>query len=303
MASLNRKTTTRPLPKSAELIERGGRQLARWKDRSGRTRTAPLVLNADGTPKRGPDGRPRIRTRSATVFAKLRIGGAVRVVATGCRTEDGATHRLGELVKRAEHLQANILTPSEARSADYQTTPLPGHVAAFELALQSRGVARLVKDRRGKLRIETCDDRGRVLDLHALRHTYGTLLAAAGVPLQVAQRAMRHSDVRLTTNVYTDPRLLDLRAAVEALPHIAATGELLHDAARATGTDDDGGPSLVAPTVAPASGNVGLCSSVKVARHPNAAEAAAKTRALVSVGKVETRERLSLLDNRLVDSG
>jgi hypothetical protein len=29
---------------------------------------------------------------------------------------------------------------------------------------------------------------------------------------------MRHSDIKLTMNVYTDPKLLDVRAALDALP-------------------------------------------------------------------------------------
>lgn len=49
------------------------------------------------------------------------------------------------------------------------------------------------------------DDRGRTLDLHALRTTFGTLLSNGGVPLRTAQAAMRHSDPSLTANVYTGP--------------------------------------------------------------------------------------------------
>src|SRR5262249_32250488 len=49
------------------------------------------------------------------------------------------------------------------------------------------------------------DDRGRVLDVHALRHTFGTLLSKGGVGPRTAQAAMRHSDIKLTMNVYTDP--------------------------------------------------------------------------------------------------
>ncbi|MBS3735518.1 MAG: tyrosine-type recombinase/integrase, partial [Phycisphaerae bacterium] len=62
------------------------------------------------------------------------------------------------------------------------------------------------------------DDRGRVVDLHALRHTFGTHLSKAGVAPRTAQAAMRHSSLELTMNVYTDPRLLDVGAAVDALP-------------------------------------------------------------------------------------
>ena len=62
------------------------------------------------------------------------------------------------------------------------------------------------------------DDRDRTVDLHALRHTFGTHLSAAGVRPRTAMAAMRHSSLDLTMNVYTDPRLLDVAAAVDALP-------------------------------------------------------------------------------------
>ncbi len=62
------------------------------------------------------------------------------------------------------------------------------------------------------------DDRGRTIDVHALRHTFGTNLSKAGVSPRVAQAAMRHSSIDLTMNVYTDPRLLDVQGAVESLP-------------------------------------------------------------------------------------
>jgi hypothetical protein len=45
----------------------------------------------------------------------------------------------------------------------------------------------------------------------------------AGVPLTVAQRLMRHSDPKLTSNLYTDVRVLDLHGAVEAMAPIAPT--------------------------------------------------------------------------------
>jgi integrase len=65
------------------------------------------------------------------------------------------------------------------------------------------------------------DERGRVVDVHALRHTFGTHLAKAGVAPRVAMAAMRHSTIALTMNVYTDPALLDVGAAVDSLPAFA----------------------------------------------------------------------------------
>lgn len=52
------------------------------------------------------------------------------------------------------------------------------------------------------------DSRGRVLDFHALRMTYVTHLRMAGVSLDVAKRCARHSDIRLTEDIYSDFSLL-----------------------------------------------------------------------------------------------
>lgn len=41
------------------------------------------------------------------------------------------------------------------------------------------------------------------LDFHALRVTYGSHLAAAGIPLALTQKLMRHSTPTLTANIYT----------------------------------------------------------------------------------------------------
>ena len=41
---------------------------------------------------------------------------------------------------------------------------------------------------------------------HVLRHSYASLLAAKGVPLQVVAIALGHSDVRMTTRHYSHLR-------------------------------------------------------------------------------------------------
>jgi integrase len=68
------------------------------------------------------------------------------------------------------------------------------------------------------------DERGRTLDVYALRTTFGTLLSRGGVALRTAQAAMRHSDPSLTANVYTDPKLLDVVGALDALPSLPLDG-------------------------------------------------------------------------------
>ena len=72
------------------------------------------------------------------------------------------------------------------------------------------------------------DARGRVVDIHALRHTFGTHLSAVGVHPRTAMAAMRHSRIELTMNYYTDPVLLDVAGAVEALPDFSGAVRIRH---------------------------------------------------------------------------
>lgn len=72
------------------------------------------------------------------------------------------------------------------------------------------------------------DERGQVIDFHALRGTLGTRLAAAGVAPQVAKGIMRHSDYRTTVKHYHHLTLHDQRKALEIAlaraPQLAAEG-------------------------------------------------------------------------------
>jgi integrase len=65
--------------------------------------------------------------------------------------------------------------------------------------------------------IERVDGEGRKLDIHSLRHTFGSRLARHGVGLVQVQRLMGHSDPKLTAQVYTHLDVEDLRKAVETV--------------------------------------------------------------------------------------
>ncbi|WP_438482561.1 tyrosine-type recombinase/integrase [Oleiharenicola lentus] len=67
------------------------------------------------------------------------------------------------------------------------------------------------------------DEVGRRVDFHSLRMTFGTTLLANGVHPIVVKELMRHSDLKLTTNLYNDPSQLPLAQGVAALPKM--TGE------------------------------------------------------------------------------
>jgi len=69
---------------------------------------------------------------------------------------------------------------------------------------------------------------------------------------------MRHTDMRLTMNVYTDPRMFDMNGAVEKLP---AMVKMEPKAAKATGTDDTILLGGVSESVSSSSARIGYCSA------------------------------------------
>jgi len=113
------------------------------------------------------------------------------------------------------------------------------------------GILRILNRDLELANIPKVDERGRTIDIHALRHTFGTHLSKAGVAPRTAQAAMRHSSIDLTMNVYTDPKLLDVQGALERLPELAlGVEQATHEnVAKATGTDDT--RSSLAPVLAP----------------------------------------------------
>ncbi len=82
--------------------------------------------------------------------------------------------------------------------------PTNNAMRLFDRVLERAGIARV-------------DDEGRKLDIHSLRHTFGSRLARNGVGLVQVQRLMGHSDPKLTAQVYTHLDVEDLRRAIASV--------------------------------------------------------------------------------------
>jgi integrase len=118
-----------------------------------------------------------------------------------------------------------------------------GLLRIFDRDLVAAGLAKAVKDpKTGRIKVRKEDERGRTVDLHALRHSFISLLSKGGVAPRVAQAAARHSEIGLTMNVYTDPKLLDVRGALAVLPKLDVSPVRL-----------DSATSALAPGLAPTS--------------------------------------------------
>ena len=108
-----------------------------------------------------------------------------------------------------EEAQACLDARGDDLPADTKLFPRPPRTPVFHADCQASGIPKT-------------DPRGRVIDIHALRHTFGTHLSASGVRPRTAMAAMRHSRIELTMNYYTDPVLLDVAGAMESLPDFSS---------------------------------------------------------------------------------
>ena len=62
------------------------------------------------------------------------------------------------------------------------------------------------------------DNKGQVIDFHALRHTFITLLVRSGVSVKTAQVMARHSTPSLTIGRYAHADTADVQKALASLP-------------------------------------------------------------------------------------
>jgi integrase len=210
-------------------------------------------------------GRARMRPEAAAQFDRLGRERALiyRVlVTTGLRRGELAALTVGDVLLD-DARPAIMLRGADAKNGKRATLPLRADVAA-ELATwidekaeavcrQRVGVAGVVGavddvplfDVPDKLvrildrdlvaaGIPKRDERGRTVDVHAMRGTFASHLAAAGVSPVTLKTLMRHARIETTLKHYADPALLDVAGAVEMLPAVTAASAV---AAVATGTD------------------------------------------------------------------
>ena len=102
-------------------------------------------------------------------------------------------------------------------------TPTPGHeMQLLRKDLKAAGIAEV-------------DDEGRVFDFHSFRVFYASMLAESGTNPKTAMELLRHSDIRLTMNIYSMAYRESLTAAVDTLPDLTG-GDVQQ--AKKTGTYD-----------------------------------------------------------------
>ena len=196
-------------------------------------------------------GRERALVYRTLVYTGLRVGELRTLTVARLSLTEGA--ECVELEAANEKNRAGSTLPLRADlAADLRAWIAEKRLAPADLLFTVPAGLRRILDRDlAAAGIPKRDERNRTVDVHAMRTTFGTLLSATGTAPRTAQAAMRHADIKLTMNTYTDPKLLDVRKAVERLPALAPRGantegapESAHESA---GTDDPKGQFVALP--------------------------------------------------------
>jgi integrase len=145
-------------------------------------------------------------------------------------------------------LSTKLEAVQDAGSGDTTLVPteLPPETLLFNVPFQ---LVKILDRDLAAAGIPKQDGRGYTVDVHALRHSFGTHLSKGGVSPRTAQAAMRHSKIDLTMNVYTDPKLLDINEALKSLPALPLNDRNDQDVESSTGKTEISQP--LAPNLAP----------------------------------------------------
>ena len=254
--------------------------------RSGWTYAPLEIADLDAAEKRARD---RLKAKPEFIEQLERLGREraliyKTLVLTGLRKGELASLTIGRLNLTGEHPHA-VLDAADEKNRQGSTIPLRGDLAADlaswveerrQRSVRGIGGADVLKmakeasvlpadetvftvpdklvtvlDRDLKLAgIAKRDELGRTVDVHALRHSFCTLMSVGGVAPRTAQAAMRHSNINLTMTTYTDPRLLDVHGAMDSLPALPLNSEpsLVAEERKATGTDGRFAPGFAPAT-------------------------------------------------------
>jgi integrase len=225
-------------PRTLNHYLQGMISLLNWMEKAARIKTNPLK-NVSRADERGKQKRVR-RAFTDDEMRKLVAGSEDRGIIyftaarTGLRQEELKQMKWGDLRldaavpfvvvrdyaaknKKEESVQ---LVPEivEALSA-HRPAECKGTDLVFPKGIPR--ARRLTKDAEAN-GIPYRDELGRYADFHSLRYTWATFLQRNGVAQRFAMKLMRHSDIKLTSKVYTDEMQLPIYDAIKNLPRLDA---------------------------------------------------------------------------------
>ncbi len=206
----------------------------RWLIECGRLTTNPVesIKKVDARGRATFHRRALTRDEAASLLAVDERRRPVYLLAmkTGLRRSEIGTLEWRDLLLDGEHVVVSVRA-ANTKNRRHAVLPLASDVSAALRKMRPNGVEPCERVFKGRMPnrttvqrdferagIQRVDDQGRRVDFHALRNTCITWAGAAGVSEIERKELARHSDARLTANVYTDPAGLNLRKAVDSLP-------------------------------------------------------------------------------------
>jgi integrase len=203
--------------------------------------TRPLVNAQTAIQRRKHRPSSRVAVLAPTTVARLERKGRERALLYATAASTG--FREGELsVLRVCDLHLEGTSPAARLAGEMTkngkdaTIPLTGERAAAlrdwigetgkgptDPVFDVPGYSSVMRNWKKDLRaagIPYRDDRGRVFDFHSLRKCLGTFLRLAGIDPAASMKMLRHSDIRLTMQVYNDDELQELIPVVNTLPRL-----------------------------------------------------------------------------------
>jgi integrase len=244
-------------PRTLNHYLQGMISLLNWMEKGNRIKTNPLK-NVGRADERGRQKRVR-RAFTDEELRKLVAGSEDRGIIyftaarTGLRQEELKQMKWGDL-----HLDASVpfvvvrdYAAKNKKEESVQLVPeivealtahRPGGCKGTDLVFPN-GIPRarrLTKDAEAN-GIPYRDELGRYADFHSLRYTWATFLQRNGVAQRFAMKLMRHSDIRLTSKVYTDEMQLPIYDAIKNLPRLDAVPGYTQIRAQISGVEGQNG--------------------------------------------------------------
>jgi integrase len=181
-----------------------------------------LTAARNGSERFGMTGPDRSMLYRLAVESGLRAN-ELRSLSVGSFNLDGESPTVTVKAAYSKHRREDVqpIRPELASALKEHFTGKPADAPAFRLPA-AWAVVDMIRADLDAAEISHHDDAGRVVDFHALRHTFITNLARGGIHPKIAQQLARHSTITLTMDRYSHTALSDLHDALATLPDLQA---------------------------------------------------------------------------------
>ena len=162
------------------------------------------------------EGRRIAIIYSLMLFAGLRLNEVRSITWADVNFETGTLHLRAEWTKAGKSADIPLNDVLKTLLAAWRDENAPVASGGVVVRISNR-VLKNFNDDLAAAGIEKHRNK-KLLCLHALRHTFGTMLNRQGVDAKTMQMLMRHARVETTLNIYVHSEQQQLRNAVETLP-------------------------------------------------------------------------------------